>query len=69
MFPHCNSHNYISISPEGKTHNQIDHVLTDRKPLSSILDIRPFKGVDFDMHHYLVAANVRETLAVGKQAA
>ena len=41
MFPHRNSHTYTWTSPDGKTHNQIDHVLIDRRWYSSILDVRP----------------------------
>ena len=38
MFPHRNIHNHTWTSPDGKTHNQIDHILIDRRRQSSILD-------------------------------
>jgi hypothetical protein len=31
MFPHQNIHKYSWTSPDGKTHNRIDHMLMDRR--------------------------------------
>jgi hypothetical protein len=56
-------------SPEGKIHNQIDHVLIDRRRLTSVLDVRSFRGADFDTEKYLVVAKVREGLVMSKRAA
>ena len=69
MFPHRNIHKYTWTFPDGKTHNQIDHVLIDRRWHSSVLDVRSFRGAECDIYHYLVIVKVRERLAVGKQAA
>jgi len=69
MFPHRNIHKYTWTSHDGKTYNQIDHVLIDRRWQSSVLGVRSFRGADCDTDHYLVIAKVRERLAVSKQAA
>jgi len=69
MFPHRNIHKYTWTSPDGNTHNQIDHILIEKRRNSSVLDVRVFRGADCDTDHYLVVAKVRERLAVSKQAA
>jgi Cdc6-like AAA superfamily ATPase len=66
MFPHCNIHKFTLISPDGKTHNQIDHILIDRRRHSNILDVRSLRGANCDDDYYLVLAEVRERLAVCK---
>jgi hypothetical protein len=69
MFPHRRIHKYTWTSPEGNTHNQIDHVLIDRRQHSSMLDVQSIRGADCDTDRYLVVAKVRERLAVSKQVA
>ena len=69
MFPHRNIHKHTWASPVGKTHNQFDHMLIYRRWHWSILDVRSFRGTDCDTDHYSVVAEVRERLAVNKEAA
>jgi hypothetical protein len=69
MFPHHNIHKYTWTSPEGNTHNKIDHVLIDRRRHSRALDVRSFRVADCDTDHYLAVAKVREKLAVSRRAA
>jgi hypothetical protein len=69
IFQHQSIHKYNWPSPNRKIDNQIDHVLTDKRWHSSILDVQSFRGADSDADHYLVVAKVRERLAASKQAA
>jgi len=39
IFPHRNLHKYTWTSPDGKTHNQIDRILIDRRWHLSVLDL------------------------------
>jgi hypothetical protein len=52
-FPCLNIHKLTWTSPGRKTHNQIDHILIDRRQYSSVLDVRLFRAADCDTDHYL----------------
>jgi hypothetical protein len=67
MFTHRSIHKYTWTSPDGKTHNQIDHILVGRRRHSDILDVRTFMTADCDSVRYLVVAKVRGRLALNKQ--
>ena len=60
MFLHRNIHKCTWTSPDGRIHNQTDHMLTDRRWHSSIIDVQSFRGADYDTDHYLVVAKDRE---------
>jgi hypothetical protein len=38
-FSHHNIHKYTWRSPDGKTHNQIDHIPVHRQRLMNVLDV------------------------------
>jgi len=39
VYPHRNIHKYTWNSPDEKAHKQINHILIDRRWISSILDV------------------------------
>jgi hypothetical protein len=62
-FPHRKIQKYTCTYINGKIHNQIGHMLIDRRWNSSMLDIRSLSGIGC-----LVVAKFREILAVNNEA-
>jgi hypothetical protein len=69
MFPHRNIHKYTWTSRGGKAQNQIYHIFIDGRWHSSILDVRFFRGADYDTDKSLVVAKFGERLVVREQEA
>jgi hypothetical protein len=69
IFPHRNIHKYTWTTPDGKNHNQIDHILKERRWNSSVLEVRYFRGAEcVTDYHCLMVAIFRERLSASKQA-
>jgi hypothetical protein len=66
MFPRRNIRKFAWTFPDGKTHNQIGHILRDRRRHSNVLFVRSYRATDCDTDRNLVAAEVRYTLALSE---
>jgi hypothetical protein len=65
MFKHCNIHKKKQLDfSQWKKHNHINHILTERRQQSSILDSHSFREADSDPDHYLMVTKLRERLSV-----
>lgn len=60
MFSHKPSYNFYWISPDGKTENQIDHVLISQQHRTSCLDTRPMRGADANSDNDFIRCKITE---------
>jgi hypothetical protein len=67
IFPYRNIKKYTWTSLDGRTHNQIEHIPTDRSRHSSVLDILSFTAAYCNTNYYLLVTKFKERLAVNKQ--
>ena len=59
LFQHKQIHKGTWRSPDGNTVNQIDHICVSRRWISSLQDVRAYRGADVASDHYMIVANLR----------
>jgi endonuclease/exonuclease/phosphatase family metal-dependent hydrolase len=57
IFPHKDIHREAWYSSDGRTVNQLDHVLISNRFRSAIIDIRALRGPDIVSDHILLNRN------------
>ena len=62
-FPYKEIHKQTWKSPDGKTNNQTDHILSDKRNTNSMLDMKSCRGASSDSNHFLVRGRYRCKIA------
>ena len=67
IFPHKNIYELTWKTADGRTIYQIDHVITNKKWRTSLLDVKVYRGADINSDHYMLSAKVKLMLMQGVQ--
>ena len=58
-FPHRTTHKATWVSPDGRTQNQIDHMMIRKEWRRSVEDTRVYRGADAASDHFLLIMKIK----------
>ena len=59
LHPQKDIHKSTWRLPDGVTFNQTDHLSTERRRNSNLVNVRSYRGANIDSDHYLVNVRIR----------
>jgi hypothetical protein len=59
MFPHKSVHKETWISPDGRTRNQIDHVMINARHARNVIDVQSYRGADCNSDNFMVKVKIQ----------
>ena len=63
MYQYKNIHKPTWTAPDRSFESQIDHMVTDARHMSDLLDVRSYRGGNVDCDHYLLIARMRARIS------